>query len=258
MTPVAPRHRSTQRVLDILSIFADNCHSSFSLSEIAANIGAPKSSLFPILQTMVANSVLNYDSRTQLYSLGIRIFELGMNYLRLNNAYSELTREIQEIAVSSMEASNLGELVGNEVYYLITSSSPETIRLMAAPGKKQPAHSTALGKVLLCEKNYEELNGLYPNGLASVTERTITDPDVLYEQLRTVREQGFCMEDGENDLSVYCIAIPLHVAGKIQYAVSVSLPKYRFSPEKEQNILRILKEHQSKLEAYLLAWHTSR
>lgn len=250
-------HRSTQRVLDILSMLAQNNQPSHTLAEIAAELNAPKSSLLPILQTMTSNAVLNYNPQTQRYSLGIRIFEIGMQYLQSNNSYSDLSREIHTIAQTSLETCNLGELVGNEVCYLIKESSPETIRMFSAPGKRMPAYSTALGKVLLSEKSFEELEQLFPDGLAAITEHTITDLEVLYEQLRTIRQQGYATEDEENELSVQCISIPLRVNGAVRYALSVSIPKFRFTEEKGQRILTLLLENQSKLEVYLSAWNKS-
>ena len=47
----ASEHRSTIRVLEILSILARN-RTGYSLSEISRELNAPKSSLFPIIHTM--------------------------------------------------------------------------------------------------------------------------------------------------------------------------------------------------------------
>lgn len=251
----ATSHRSTQRVLDILTFLAQSEQHTHTLAEIALALDAPKSSLFPILQTMTSNSVLNYNPQTQRYSLGIRIFEIGMQYLQSNNSYSDISREIRHIAQTSLETCNLGELIGNEVCYLMKESSPETIRMFSAPGKRMPAHSTALGKVLLCEKTWDELKTLFPNGLAPVTNRTITDLQTLFRQLKFIREQGYGTEDEENELSVQCIAIPLRIDGHIRYALSVSIPKFRYTAEKGEHILRLLLEHQSKIEAFLSAWN---
>ncbi|MEU2975306.1 IclR family transcriptional regulator C-terminal domain-containing protein, partial [Nocardiopsis alba] len=46
-------------------------------------------------------------------------------------------------------------------------------------------------------------------GLPSVTSRTVTDPRVLAEELRRVRERGYAIDDRENEPEVRCVAAPI-------------------------------------------------
>ena len=57
------------------------------------------------------------------------------------------------------------------------------------------------------------------------TERTITDVDALLEELERVREQGYAVDDGEQELGVRCVAVA--VPGGSTSAVSVSGPAAR-------------------------------
>jgi DNA-binding IclR family transcriptional regulator len=68
-------------------------------------------------------------------------------------------------------------------------------------GALLPAHATAIGKALLAESEYVA-DELAAAGLARFTGSTVTDADVLREELREIRERGWASDveelvDGE-------------------------------------------------------------
>ena len=58
-------HRATLRVLAILDALAAN-QKGLTMAEICRELGAPKSSLFPILHTMADTEYIAYDEDTSL------------------------------------------------------------------------------------------------------------------------------------------------------------------------------------------------
>jgi DNA-binding IclR family transcriptional regulator len=65
-------------------------------------------------------------------------------------------------------------------------------------GDRVPLHVTAPGKAILATLDEERVTEIVERyGLAAATEATITDPDVLLDQLRRIREDGvsFCREE---------------------------------------------------------------
>lgn len=59
-------HRATLRVLAILDALAAN-QKGLTMAEICRELGAPKSSLFPILHTMADTEYIAYDEDTKRY-----------------------------------------------------------------------------------------------------------------------------------------------------------------------------------------------
>ena len=57
-------HRSTSRVLDIFELLSTTSSDGATLTEIAQALESPKSSILPILQTLVARGYIDMDYRT--------------------------------------------------------------------------------------------------------------------------------------------------------------------------------------------------
>jgi DNA-binding IclR family transcriptional regulator len=241
-------HRPTERVLNILEFVAQNDFSSFSLAEIAVALDAPKSSLFPLAHTLVRREYLTYNSDTLRYSLGFKAFEIGMKYAHHTGIYDEILSEMQNIVKLCSESCNFAELKGGDALCLMKVDSPEAIRMFSAPGRRLPAYSTALGKILLADKSREEVTELYADGMIAVTENTITNPDDLMEQLAEVRRTEIAMECEENALMIRCIAVPIKNAGITEAALSVAVPTFRYSDEKKDLIIKLLKDARPRIE----------
>jgi len=73
---------------------------------------------------------------------------------------------------------------------------------------------------------------LNQHGLPQVTENTITDRQELFDELDTVREQGFAIDNEERVDGVWCIGAPIKSEGNVLGAVSVSGPTNRMKSER--------------------------
>jgi len=61
------------------------------------------------------------------------------------------------------------------------------------------------------------------------TPRTIRSATALHRALKEIRARGFATDDGENELGISCIAVPVHLTSPTvpSGAVSVSALAYR-------------------------------
>lgn len=246
MSPKEP-HRATQRVIDILDSIASGTEQGLSLSELSTQLAAPKSSLFPIVHTLCQNNLIAFNEQTGKYTMGFKTYELGNTYLQEGSVNSAIIEIMQSISRQCRETCFFGELIEGNVYYLFKTDSPESLRMVSV-GKKLPAYSCGIGKALLSDKTLEELTALYPEKLTPLTEHTITDISVLYQQLQTIRTQDIAFEKEESTKYIQCIAIPIRKEGKVRAAMSVATPVFRYTPEKEAMIIGLLKQAQLKIE----------
>jgi IclR family KDG regulon transcriptional repressor len=245
-------HRTTSRILDVFDLLAANIDEKMTLSNIAVFLNVPKSTLFPILQTLVSRGYLNYDENTYIYSIGASCYEIGMKYIENGFFNADVDKIISKITQECQETCHFAELIGNEVFYINKKDSPQSIRMFSSPGKKLPAYSTGLGKALLSDKSMEQIKRLYPKGLSAITDNTITSFDVLYEQIKKIRKDGFAYEIEESNQHIRCIAVPIRVSGKVKYAISVAVPVFRYTKEKEQQIQSLLTDAKNQLEKRLV------
>jgi len=222
-------HAPTLRVIHVLEAVAHE-KNSLNLAEIAKKTKSPKTSLFPIVHTLLKNKYL--QSNNGSYSLGVKTIELGVNFLNQNNAMEEIRKIIHSLAETCLETCHLGILDKGYVLYLYKEDSKEPIRMYSSIGKHLPAYGTAVGKALLSGCTAEELRLFYPNGLQSLTKNTITDFNELDRQLEDVRSTGYAYEQEESNPMIHCIGVPLKKDGKVVAAISVAIPTFRITPEK--------------------------
>ena len=137
------------------------------------------------------------------------------------------------------------------VQYLMKVESPEPISMISAVGKQLPANCTALGKALLCEHTLDEIKALFKDGLPKMTEYSVADAEQLYQQTQMVRKTQIAREKEENYQFIQCLATPIYKNEKPFFAMSVSVPTFRYTEEKGQQIEKLLLEAKKSLELIL-------
>lgn len=246
-------HRTTARVLDIIELVSQH-KEGLSFSSIAKEIGMPKSSLHPLLHTLSDRNYLFYDSALQRYYLGEMCFRLGSMFMNSVDILKAIQREIEILAHETSEIVYMGVRHGSEVLYLAKAEADIAIRIVTAGvGHQLPAYCTGLGKALLLDLSLEELKALYPNGMAALTQNTITSVGALHEQLVRMKQQGYSEEKEESTIGIQCIGVPVRVDGKIIAALSSSVPIFRFNKELETQLRSKLPEVALKIAAHITA-----
>lgn len=243
-------HNPTLRVIKILELLMDHPE-GMTLTEIAKNCNMPKGSISPIIHTLAAFKFLKGDELTGRYSIGIRCYEIGSEYISQMDASDEIKEVTKKIVARCNETAHFAVLDGSDVVYLMKQDSSEAIRMVSSIGKRIPAYSTAIGKALLSGKSDEEINNLYPNGLSKITENTITDMDILYSQMKDIRESSMAFEKEESSLNITCIAVTIERHGEVVAALSVSVPIFRATEEKKEQIKEVLLKAKKEVETII-------
>lgn len=242
-------HRSTTRVLSILSALS-NTPEGLTLAELSQQLSAPKSSLFQSFTQWLLIILLLMRSLTK-YTIGLNAYLAGVSYVKNHNIIERIQEEMKGIVNQCAEICQFGILEHSDVLYLAKVDSPEPIRLSSSIGKRLPAYCTSLGKALLCKFSKEELQELYPEPLIPLTPNTVKSVDELYKQLLVVRSTSIAIERGETHPDISCISTPLYHNGKPAASISISVPTYRFTPEKQNQIEHILLSTKPRLEKLL-------
>lgn len=247
-------HRPTSRVLDILELLAFSPE-GYTLTEIASAINAPKSSIFPVIHTLLERNFIAINNQTSKYEIGVSSFAVGSSYMEKMNILDFVKEEMKHIVDVSSEICQLGILDKSDVLYIAKVDSPEPIRLISSVGKRLPAYCTALGKALLCDFSREEIEHLYPDGLKSYTKNTITNFDILYSQLSNIRKTNIATEIDESTDHLKCLAVPIRQDKKIVFSISISIPEFRVTAEKDQLVEKLLLQSKAKIEKLINNLH---
>jgi DNA-binding IclR family transcriptional regulator len=101
---------------------------------------------------------------------------------------------------------------------------PDLAKIDMDIGVRYPAHSTALGKVLLAHLPEAQLLNLFDHyRLAKTSPNTIDSKSRLLAELELARKQGYATSDGELFLGIRAVAAPIFdAAGGVPATVSVT------------------------------------
>ncbi len=234
-------HNPTMRVVTIMETVASH-NGEISLREISRVTSIPPGTLMPILKTLVGTQFLAVDHQTKLYAIGLRAFIMGVPFAKSSDSYAGIKSILEKMTENTGETSHFCTLSGGNVLYVSKVDSSQPIRMYSDIGKQLPAYGTAVGKALISDKSLEELKALYPSGLEPLTEHTIVDIDELYSTLQEVKETGIAYECEESNLGIRCIATPIRMDGEIIAAISLVVPIYRYTEEKQKRYESILKD----------------
>jgi IclR family transcriptional regulator, KDG regulon repressor len=219
---------SVQRAVDILNLF-DSQTPELGTTEIARALGLHKSTAASLVSTLAANGFLGQNPETRKYRLGLKLVERAFAMLDQVEIRQIAYPCLQELRNQWNETVNLAIFDGADVVYIERMLGTKALGMRSEVGRRAPAHSTALGKAILsCWTVADVKTFVAAHGLPPITPQTITDPDRFYAELDKVREQGYAVDDEENEIGGRCIAVPIfdHM-GKAVAAISISAPTAR-------------------------------
>lgn len=235
--------QSLERALRLLELLAD-AGGTARLSDLAAASGLPMGSIHRLMKTFVATGYVRQEpSRT--YALGPKLVHLGETAGRLLGSWS--TPLLADVVAEVGETSNLAMLEGDGVVYVAQVPSKHSTRMFTEVGRRVPAHSTGVGKALLSQLPDEAIRALIEHaGMPAFTDRTLASFDALMADLALVRDRGYAVDDGEFEVGVRCVAVPVPQAPGL-LAISTSGPAGRLTTERVEGIARVLRRVADRL-----------
>lgn len=200
-----------------------------TLSKLSRKLNVPKSSLHGIVTTLNQRGWV--ESEDGHYVLGKKLFQTGILYGRNRGLVAAFHDVAQHVVKKTGETTWLGVLEGRDILHVTRVDGTEPLRYVVKEGERIPAHGTALGKVVLANKDPDELDSILGSStLPVLTSNTIVELPKLKEHLRTVREQEFALDKGEVYGDLHCVAAPIRDAsGQVVAGISIAGPASRFS-----------------------------
>lgn len=247
-------NRTLCRGLAILELLSEH-PDGLTLHQIATEMKLPKSSAFNLVHTLHDLKYLHYIAESQRYQLGLRMYEVGsaaVNHLDISTVMrqymSEILRELNETV-------HCGLFEGGDILYIDKLEGTRSIRMTSRVGVRMPLYCTAMGKAILAALDDDQVSALCGEGpLQPYTANTVADTGTLFEQLNRVRALGYAVEREENNENVCCVGVAIRNRDmRPQYAMSISMPSFRFDGETERGCSGLLLRAQRKIERVLRA-----
>ena len=221
---------SLARGLTVIRSFSEE-RPQQTLSELAAVTGLSRAVVRRFVHTLVA---LGYARRVgpdgtagadgKLFALTPRVLELGFSYLSSQPLPEIVQPHLERLSREVGESVSTAILAGPDVVYVARVPTRRIMRVGITIGTRFPAFVTSMGRVLLADLSADErARVLAQSELEAFTERTIVDPAVLNAELDRVHAQGWALVDGELEVGLRSIAVPVHRRdGSVAAAVNLS------------------------------------
>lgn len=239
--------QSLDRAFLLLELMAD-AGGEVAISRLAADSGLAVSTIHRLVRTLVARGYVR-QLPSRRYVLGPRLIHLGERSSRVLATWAEphLYRLVDTIG----ETANMAMLDGDRVVYAAQVPSRHSMRMFTEVGRRVHLHCTGVGKVLLAQMPPETARRLVVQaGMPARTDRTVTDPDELIAQLPAIAEQGYALDDGEQEAGVRCVAVPVP-GGAAAGAISVSGPAGRLGLDAVPRVVPVLQAAAAALASEL-------
>lgn len=215
------------KTLDILENLKEE-QSGVRLADLSRNVELPKATVYRILSTLESRG---YVDRRQDggYCMARKFFDLKRDIPIQQRLPRDSQPLMDKLVDSCKETVNLGILDAGEVVVINTVESPQSVRMSSKIGNRRHLHATGLGKVLLAGMTDPEVLRLIRlKGLPRLTANTIVAKNALMNEIHRVREQGFAIDNQENEIDGRCVGAPIHGPdGAIVAALSISGPVFR-------------------------------
>ena len=220
-----PQHfvQSLARGLSILQAFSSQ-RPKLTLTDLADLTGMNKTATQRYTDTLVGLGFLGRN-RHKAFSLGPRVLSLGFAYLQGSPLRQLAATYLSDFVERSGLTTNLSILEGTEMVFLYRKETHRFLKFDLRAGSRLPSHCTSAGKVLLASLEDGDLRARIGGmRLERMTSHTITDQEVLFEEIRKTRERGYGIADKELTLALCSIAVPvLDMEGRVIAALNVGI-----------------------------------
>lgn len=241
------RVQSVERVFELLELITD-AGGEVTLSELSSATDLPLPTIHRLLRTLVG---LGYARQlpNRRYALGPRLIRLGDG---ANKQLGALARpQLKNLVDALGESANMAVLDGDMVVYIAQVPSPHSMRMFTEVGRRANAHDTGVGKAILAQLPLDTVRAIVGRvGMPTPTEHSIGNVDDLLIELQRIRDCGYSIDDGEQELGVRCYAMAVPNA-PTPTAISVSGPLTRVDEEFGARAVPLLRTAAEAISAQL-------
>lgn len=202
------------------------------VTELADHLQLPKSTVNDHLITLRNhNYVIQINGK---YRLSLQFLKIGDQARNNTNIYKPARKPVNDLADRTGELAHLSVEENHEGVIIYEAEGEKSVTLDTYVGRRMTLHNTALGKAILAymaDSTIEEI--LDEQGMPRETDQTITDRNELFDQLRTVRNQGYAVSTEERLEGLGCISAPIKRSSDLPPygAISVCAPITRFETQ---------------------------
>lgn len=222
------RLTSVANAARVLKAFSTR-HPTWGVADLATHLDISTSTVHRLLSTLADEGVLDQDAENGRYRLGLSVFDMAASMPKHRTLHEAVLVSMTELRSRTGETVQVGVLDGREVVYVERLDSPNTLRVFTEVGRRNSAHRTSTGKLLIAHLTSRQRERLLTGWvLEKRTPHTITDPASLREELTLIRSRGYAENRQESEMGIVSVAAPIRDrGGRVVAALSLAGPTDR-------------------------------
>lgn len=242
------------RAIRLLVLVGEHPH-GITLSELARASGVAVSTAHRLVNSLCREGLVEFETAGKRYKPGLRLFQLGQQAGQAYGFAGTALPVMQRVTRQTEEATLMSVLDGTRHLYVHYVDGPMPVGVRSEPGRHGPLHCTSMGKVLMAFAPEDVRADLLDHvELTSYGPNSITDRDVLREDVARAAERGYATADEEHHAGLRAVAVPiLRPDGSLFAALSTAAPAFRRSLDDLVAMVPLLQAAASELGVRLPA-----
>lgn len=206
---VSRRTRGLDRAFEILE-FLRVKRQPMRPNEIAAEIGAPRSSVYELVNLLLSHGMLDYYQGDGRVFLGRRLYFLGTAYAEQFDLMRECERMLSHLAEKTRETAQMCLLEGNKYTVAMMREGVRPFRISSNIGELVAIPWTASGRLLVSHLSDQEILAFIPPDDFVLPDGRRLDPTDFINQVRAAARDGYFTFNSEVENFTHCFAVPIY------------------------------------------------
>jgi DNA-binding IclR family transcriptional regulator len=202
------RARGLDRAFDILDALRE-AGRPLRPNEIAAAMGAPRSTIYELVAALVRLDVLEAADAEGRVFLGRRLFLYGQAYGHHSDMPSRVAMVLDRLAAETQETAQFCLLDGNKYTVAMMREGSRPFRISSSVGERTPIPWTASGRLLLGHLGEDEIRAFVPAADFQLPSGDWLAPEEFARQAHKAVADGYFTFDSIVDSYTHCFAVPI-------------------------------------------------
>ncbi|HYA75129.1 MAG TPA: IclR family transcriptional regulator [Roseiarcus sp.] len=183
-------------------------------NEIALHIGAPRSSVYELVNLMLRQGILEYRGEDGRVFLGRKLYFLGTAYAEQFDLMRECDRLLTKLAEETRETAQMCVLEGDKYTVAQMREGVRPFRISSNVGDPVPIPWTASGRLLVSHMSDAEILAFIPKDDFRLPDGRWLDPAAFIAEVREASSVGYFSFNSVVETFTHCFAVPVYQAGR--------------------------------------------
>lgn len=226
-----------KKVFAVLNWMLDHGPGPWGVREMAAALSMTPSTTHRLLQALDEDGLVQRQPATGRYELGLEFYRLAHAAVAQFGTERIALPLMRTLVEACNETAFLGlyDAKRREMIFAASVESTHPLRYVVETARWMPVYAGASGLAIMAFLPESERRDIIAvSGLRPLTDGTITNPDLLEQELALTRQRGFAISRGQRIAGAIGLAAPIFGAtGEVTGDICLTLPESRFETDQE-------------------------